>query len=72
MDKLKLQYKRKKKGRTCKDMGKLIGRSDITYRKKEAGEIKFTPEEIVIVSQDIELTRDEISQIFFDGNLPDR
>lgn len=72
MDKLQLQYKRKRKGRTCKDMGRLIGRSEITYGKKEAGAIKFTPEEIAKISKYLELTRDEVSDIFFDGNLPER
>lgn len=72
MDKLKLQYKRKCKEQTCKDMGDLIGRSETTYRKKETGEIKFTPEEVVKIAKHLDLTSSEVNEIFFDGNLPER
>ena len=72
MDNLRLEYARKKQNKSRSHMGILIGKCEQTYAKKERGEVKFTPEEIAVVSKELEFTRDEVSDIFFDGNLPKR
>lgn len=72
MDKLGLEYARKRKNLTRRDMGKAIGKSADTYAKKENGVVKFSPDEIPIVARVLELTSEQVNAIFFDGNLPER
>ena len=72
MDKLGLEYARKRKNLSRPDMAKAIGKSPDTYAKKENGEVKFTLDEIPIIARVLELTSDQVNAIFFDGNLPKR
>nr|DAD69610.1 MAG TPA: Protein of unknown function (DUF739) [Myoviridae sp. ctbwh6] len=53
-------------------MAKAIGKSVGSYSKKEAGAVKFTDDEKVIVTRELDLTAEQVSSIFFDGNLPVR
>lgn len=65
---------RTRQGKSRKYMACVIGKEADTYAKKENGIVKFTPDEIVVVSQDLsedlEFTFDEFNDIFFDGKLP--
>ena len=70
MNKLYMEYVRKKKGKTTRDMAALIGKSPVSYGKKERGEIKFSDDEKVIVARELELTQEQFNYLFFDGNLP--
>lgn len=72
MDKLGLEYARKRKNLSRADLAKEIGKSPDTYAKKENGAIKFSPEEIPIIAKVLELTSEQVNAIFFDGNLPKR
>lgn len=70
MNTLELEYARKKKGKTKKDMAEVIGKTLISYQKKEHGDVKFTDEEKVIVAKELGLTSEQVNVIFFDGELP--
>ena len=70
----KLISVRVRQGKSRKYMAGLIEKEVDSYAKKEKGVVKFTPDEIVVVSQDLsedlEFTFDEFNDIFFDGKLP--
>lgn len=72
MNSLELEYARKRKNKSKADMAAAIGKSEVSYAKKERGEVKFTDEEKVIVSRELGLTSEQVNAIFFNGNLPNR
>ena len=72
MNSLELEYARKLRGKSKEDMAKAIGKSVGSNSKKEAGAVKFTDDEKVIVTRELDLTAEQVSSIFFDGNLPVR
>lgn len=72
MNSLELEYARKRKNKSKADMAAAIGKSEVSYAKKERGEVKFSDEEKVTVSKELELTTEQFNAIFFDGNLPMR
>lgn len=45
---------------TQKDMGKIIGKSESTYRKKENGEIDFVVHEMRAIRKVIDVPMDQI------------
>ena len=70
MNSLELEYARKRKNKSKEDMAAAIGKSVVSYSKKERGEVKFTDEEKVIVARELDLANGQVNTIFFDGNLP--
>lgn len=71
MNSSKLKGIRVEKGKTQKNMAELIGKSLVTYSKKERGEVEFSNEEMSIVAKALDLTSDQVNAIFFfDDNLP--
>lgn len=70
---LKMRYelksKRVLKGISAAEAAKLLGKSYVSYNKKESGEVGFTPAEMVVLADKLELTFDEFNRIFFDGKL---
>lgn len=72
MNSLELQFARKRKNKSKKDMAAAIGKCESSYSKKERGEVKFTDEERDIVIEVLELNLEQVNCIFFDGNLPKR
>lgn len=70
MNQLELEYARKRKGKSKEDMAALIGKSVVSYGKKERGEVGFSDEEKVIVARELGLTPEQVNDIFFDGSLP--
>ena len=72
MNSLELEFARKKKGKTKEDMARAIGKTRISYQKKESGEVGFSDEEKIVIAKELELTADQVNAIFFDGNLPNR
>lgn len=72
MNSLELEYARKRKNKSKEDMAVAIGKSLVSYSKKERGEVKFTDEEKVIVTRELDLSNEQVNTIFFDGNLPYR
>ena len=72
MNSSKLKGIRVEKEKTQRDMAVLIGKSLVTYSKKERGEVNFSNEEMTIVAQALDLTSDQVNAIFFDDGLPKR
>ena len=70
MNQLELEYARKKKGKSKEDMAAAIGKSVISYSKKERGEISFNDDEKHIIVRELGLTPEQFNAIFFDGSLP--
>lgn len=70
MNSLELEFARKRKNKSKEDMAAAIGKSVISYAKKESGKVKFSDEEKVIVAKELDLTAEQVNGIFFDGNLP--
>ena len=65
-----LSFARQRKGLTQEQMAKVIGKSMDSYSKKERGEVKFSPNEIVAVTKELDLSYAQMNEIFFGGNLP--
>lgn len=70
MNRLELEYARKRKDKSKADMAAAIGKSVVSYAKKERGEVKFSDEEKVVIARELDLTPEQVNAIFFDGNLP--
>ena len=70
MNSLKLEFARRDKGKSLKDLAAAIGKTVNSYRKKERGDVAFNDEEKVIVARELDLTLEQVSEIFFDGKLP--
>ena len=69
MNRLELEYARKRKQKSKADMAAAIGKSVVSYSKKERGEVGFSDEEKVIIARELDLTGDQVNAIFFDGSL---
>ena len=70
MNSLKLEFARRAKGKSPQDQAEAIGKTENSYRKKERGEVAFSDDEKVIVARELELNLEQVSEIFFDGKLP--
>lgn len=64
MNSLELEYARKRKNKSKADMAAAIGKSEVSYAKKERGEVKFTDAEKIIVSRELNLTSEQVNAIF--------
>lgn len=53
-------------------MAELIGKSLVTYSKKERGEVEFSNEEMSIVAKALDLTSDQVNAHFFRRQLTER
>lgn len=69
MNSSKLKGLRVEKGKTQEEMAKAIEKSLDSYAKKERGEVIFLPDEIAIISNLLEMTFEQVNDIFFDGKL---
>lgn len=72
MNRLELEFARKRKQKSKADMAAAIDKSVVSYSKKERGEVGFSDEEKVIIARELDLTGDQVNAIFFDGSLPCR
>lgn len=70
MNSIELKVARTRKGLTQEQMGALLGLSVVSYSKKERGEVRFLPDQIMVVAEALELDQDSVNTIFFDGKLP--
>lgn len=72
MNSIELEYARKRKGRTKGEMAQVIQKSEVSYNKKERGEVAFSDDEKLALTAELDLTYEQFNTIFFDGNLPFR
>ena len=70
MNQLELEYARKKKGKSKEEMAAAIGKTVISYSKKDRGDINFNDDEKLIIVRELDLTPEQFNAIFFDGSLP--
>jgi DNA-binding XRE family transcriptional regulator len=70
MNSLLLKSVRVNQGKTQADIAKVIGRTKDTYSKKERGIICFSPDEISAIAQYLNLSINQVNEIFFDLKLP--
>ena len=70
MNKYELKAERVRQNKSTDYMARVIGKTADCYAKKENGKVKFTPDEICAITNDLSLTFDMFNTIFFDGNLP--
>lgn len=56
-------------GKDVSYMSAVIGKTNDAYAKKERGEVKFTPDEIASIENDLHLSPDKFNAIFFDSKL---
>ena len=70
MNTSELRAERIRQGKSVDYMAEVIGKTNDTYSKKERGYVKFSPEEMVAISNDLLLTPAMFNLIFFDSKLP--
>lgn len=70
MDAARLRELRAGRRVSLETLGKVIGKSTVSYGKKERGETPFKPSEVIALSKFYGLTYDEMNAIFYDSNLP--
>lgn len=70
MDTTRLRELRAGKRVPLEKLGQVIGKSTVSYGKKERGEVPFKPDEVLALSQFYGLTYEEMNAIFYDSNLP--
>lgn len=70
MDGARLRELRAGRRVSLEALGKVIGKSVVSYGKKERGEVPFKPSEVIALSKFYGLTYDEMNAIFYDHNLP--
>lgn len=69
MNTSELKSKRIAQDKDVSYMASVIGKSNDAYAKKERGVVKFTPDEIAAVANDLCLSPAEFNNIFFDSQL---
>ncbi|WP_069997790.1 helix-turn-helix domain-containing protein [Cellulosilyticum sp. I15G10I2] len=72
MDSVRLSNIRKKKKLTQLMLAGKMGISTKSYNRKELGIIEFTRHEIEAVSKELELTLEDINEIFFSNQITKR
>lgn len=70
MDSTRLRELRAGRRIPLEKLAEVIGKSIISYSKKERGEVKFKPDEVIALSEFYGLSYDEMNAIFYDNNLP--
>ena len=66
----KIRAMRKGYGFTQKYMAENLGMSVSTYQNKEKGRVRFSDREKVSMAHILQLSADQVNDIFFDGKLP--
>jgi DNA-binding XRE family transcriptional regulator len=65
-----LKSKRIFKGILQKNAAQKLGLTEKTYNHKENGKIQFKANEILTISILLDLTMEDVNEIFFDNTLP--
>ena len=70
MDSTRLRELRAGRRIPLEKLAEVIGKSIVSYSKKERGEVKFKPDEVIALSEFYGLSYDEMNAILYDNNLP--
>jgi len=65
-----IKAERTRLGLTQKYMADRLGISEASYRKKEAGTVKWSDEEKVLLVEILHLTYEQYNNFFYKGKLP--
>lgn len=65
----KLRLARLERELSQKDLAKKIGVHELTYSRKERGQREFTRTEIDNLAAALDLTNNEVNEIFFDNRI---
>jgi len=60
-----------RKNFTANDLADVIMLSRVSFNKRRSGQLPFKPDEIKLVAKALELTPEQVNDIFFDGDLHD-
>ena len=66
-----LEIAMKRKGKGANELAAAIGKSRTSFNQKKYGEVAFTLDEVNIMTNELSLLFNEVSDIFFDGMLRD-
>ena len=69
MNTRELRAERIRQNKSVGYMAEVIGKTNDTYAKKERGIVKFSPDEMVVISNDLCLSPAKFNAIFFDSRL---
>lgn len=69
MDGRMLKAKRIEQKKSVEYMARLIGKSPSSYQKKERGEVSFSRDEMIAISNDLCLSPAEFNAVFCDSKL---
>lgn len=69
MNTSELRAERIRQNKSVEYMAKVIQKTSDAYAKKERGVVKFSPDEIAAVSNDLALSPEKMNLIFFDSKL---
>ena len=70
MNSTRLRELRAGKRASLETLGTVIGKSVVSYGKKERGEVPFKPEDVLALSKFYDLSFNEMNAIFYDSKLP--
>ena len=70
MNTAELKGERVRQSKDTQYMADLIGKTTDAYAKKERGEVKFAPDEMAVIANDLGFDSEKFNAIFFDGKLP--
>lgn len=69
MDSTRLRELRAGRRVSLEKLAEVIGKSIVSYSKKESGEVKFRPDEVIALCKFYGLSYEEMNAIY-DNNLP--
>ncbi len=72
MDCMELKCARIRRKKSSARMGRVIGKSEAAWTKRERGELRVSLDEVIPISKELDLDEKEFCAIFFDGKLPFR
>lgn len=72
VDCMELKCARIRHRKSSAHMGRVIGKSEAAWTKRERGELRVSLDEVALISKELDLDESEFCTIFFDGKLPFR
>ncbi len=72
VDCMELKCARIRRKKSSAHMGCVIGKSEASWTKRERGELRVSLDEVIPISEELDLDEKEFCAIFFDGKLPFR
>ncbi|MCL1986709.1 MAG: hypothetical protein FWG64_01890 [Firmicutes bacterium] len=71
INQLELSIAMLRKEKTSHDLAKLLGRSRVSLDTRRAGVTTFSTNDIIAIAKELELSLQQVNEIFFDNQLLD-